>query len=183
MQSTRMTSPRKVRFNDDANETYLAIHRLDYTPEEKEATFLTSQDLVQIKRKIREIIYLMNDGERDILRSDPDHYCTRGLENLTRAKNFTRKSHKMIARRAVLEEQRYQYAYQECIYNPERLAKASAQAIAARMAGSADAENAAIAAGRNTSTYPLKPMEVEMALPEIFVRAMSHRVSFVSQVA
>ena len=177
---------RNVRFNERPA-IHPTIHRLDYTLEEKEATFITYAELMEIKRHIRETVYLMNDGGKEIL-SDTELYCTRGLEYLTRAGSLNKRSNRIAGRRSVLIEQAQQWAYKECIYNPEHLAYVCAEAteksrITARVAGIMDAETASVCAGRGTTSFPCKPMEIEMARPEVFVRHLPQRMSFVSQAA
>ena len=180
-----ISSQKRVRFNE-TSEVLPTIHRQDYSPEEKKATFITYEEAMESKRHVRETVYLMNNGEHEIL-SDTNLYCTRGLECLTRA-GCLNKSNKVVARRAVLTEQAQQWAERGYIYNPEHLAHVSAQAseqsrIAARVTGIVDAEAAALCAGRYAASFPCKPMKVEMARPEVFQRGLPQRVSFASKAA
>jgi hypothetical protein len=188
-----MSTPRKVWFNHQKNSVRGTLSRGEYTAEEKEAVWMTSQELTQIKTNIRDIVLLMNQGNTKA-HPQSNRYCTRGLESLTPHGNFQKKRIKYFARRAVLNEQHYQYALRHCIYNPQRLATyyqetTNKSRIAARVNGILDAEFVAVNS-RTSTKFPRTPMKVEMARPEIVVACPENegplkrsRLSFISRAA
>jgi hypothetical protein len=187
-----MSLTRKVRFDDKHTTIHEIMSRRDYSAKEVENTWMTKSDVFQIKKNIREIVILMNQGSTQA-NSHSEKYCTRGLECFTPEGNAHKKKSKFKARQTVLMEQHRQYVWRQFIHSPERLAELYREAtnncrIAARVVGILDAECVA-ATSRATANFPLKPMKVEMARPEILVMRehgdlqKRNRISFISQVA
>jgi hypothetical protein len=187
-----MSRTQQVQINDQNIKKHEIMSRRDYTTEEAEATWMTESDFSHIKRSIREIVILMNQGSAQA-NSQSEIYCTRGLECLTTQGNSQKKKTTLIVRQAVLKEQHRQCIWRQFIYSPERLAELASDLtnhsrVAAHVVGIMDAKCVASANG-TSANYSVKPTKVEMARLEIMLIRESgemqkkSRLSFVSQAA
>jgi hypothetical protein len=165
-----MSVARRVRFNDQFTTIHEIMSRKDYTAEEAQAAWMSKSELFQIKKNIRKIVILMNQGSAQA-NSQSEKCCTRGLEHFTPQGDARKKKNNFMARQTVLMEQHRQYVWRQFIHNPERLADLYREVgnnsrIAARANGILDAEYVA-AATIASINFSVKPRKGEIARPEI----------------
>lgn len=86
------------------------IHRNDYTPEEKAATWINGEEFASMKEVRKQTLKIMSRAERAGATSyknygDDEDFCTRGLESKTRMGSRRKKFNMLEATMAVLDEQ------------------------------------------------------------------------------
>lgn len=107
------TSGSSVSFSTSMEKIHPALHRTDYTEEERAATWYNMLELKSIKIERRQIVRQMENGEMVD--------CSRGLESKTRQGCRMRQRAIIQAIGAVLDEQEEQII--RCSSDPEALAQ------------------------------------------------------------
>jgi hypothetical protein len=167
-----MVLKRKVQFKDKA-EICPVLDRHEYTAEEKASTWMTSKELISIRKYVRYTVILLLKGDK---RAHPnsESLCTRGLESFTPDGMVSKKCVRYESRRVVLDEQhQQQFELDKCIHNPYRISKEYMSAtessrIKARVIGILDAENV-WSDDISLPAFPIAPPTFEMARSEVFI--------------
>lgn len=107
VKATMPTKPRRQRVSFNQNVLVReTLHKNDYTIEEKEDAFFQKAEMTQIKAEMVATVRMIARGD---LVEDTFEHCSRGLEFRSREGANKRKSNKIRALEAVLDEQDEQF--------------------------------------------------------------------------
>ncbi|KAL3909541.1 MAG: hypothetical protein SGILL_008045 [Bacillariaceae sp.] len=97
---------KSVRFNKMVR-VFPVLHLQNYTDEEKQASFLSEDEMAEIKAKLRVNAKMMNKG--DASSNDGIHHCVRGIEHFAPEEAASRRGRRQTAIYVVIDEQEYQW--------------------------------------------------------------------------